>query len=232
MMHAVPCLGNQRVRELARGGASYAGDIQNGGRDTIFIWVRGIGLARFAKCSGGRAGCLSLLASVAACMVLATPVFATPIFQQVIAEPKGTGASDSAAVMRRLRRDVDRLVAMDFRDVAALDSLLKTTLGPIQARDGMAVRVGSNGLLADIAIRNIELRSAQEDRSRTTLVMEVWPSRVFFNDEAWTDAFPYPPHPDAPGSRAYRLLRVGTTRVIIGLTEDQLHVSYITISKI
>ncbi|PPT76477.1 hypothetical protein XaplCFBP3122_09065 [Xanthomonas arboricola pv. populi] len=60
--------------------------------------------------------------------------------------------------------------------------------------------------------------------------MEGWPSRVLFDDAAWADAFPYPPHPDAPGSRAYRLLQVGTTRVVIGLTEDQLHVSYITIS--
>ncbi|CAG2084324.1 hypothetical protein XCY_000610 [Xanthomonas euroxanthea] len=177
-------------------------------------------------------GCaVSLLVSMAACLILAAPVSGTPVFQQAVVASGSRAQPEAPDVMRRLRQDIDRLVITDFKDIATLDSLLTTRLGPIQSRDGMAVRVGSNGLLAGIAVRNIELRGAQEDRSRTTLVIEVLPSRVLFDDAAWADALPYPPHPDAPGSRAYRLLQVGTTRVVIGLTEDQLHVSYITVSK-
>lgn len=133
--------------------------------------------------------------------------------------------------MERLKHDVDHLAGIQFQDIAALNAGLSTRLSPIRLRDEVSVRTGEGGSLAGIALRSVELRSAQDDPSHATLVLEFPSSSLVFEDAPWPDAVLYPPRPDAPDSSAYWLLKTDSTTLVFGLARDQKHLSYISISK-
>ncbi|WP_282244043.1 hypothetical protein [Stenotrophomonas sp. PS02300] len=133
--------------------------------------------------------------------------------------------------MDRLRHDVDQLIETPFDDIAAVDALLGSQLGPVGSDDQLNVRKADAGAIAGISLRSIELRSARDDPRHATLLMSVEPSALMMTDAPWPAAVLYPPRPDAPDSNAYWSLQTGGATVIVGLGPDQVHVSYVSISK-
>ncbi|MCF8825069.1 hypothetical protein [Xanthomonas campestris] len=132
----------------------------------------------------------------------------------------------------RLKQDVDRLIATDFQDVSALSTQLQAQFGPRQLDGERELRVSEQGVLAGEKVRRVEFINATDDPSRGKLVIDFSPPGPDFIESPWVDAIPYPPRPDARDSRAYWEMTVNGTKVIFGLTEDQSHLSYISISKL
>ncbi|MGH8036720.1 MAG: hypothetical protein ACREPD_03170 [Stenotrophomonas sp.] len=139
--------------------------------------------------------------------------------------------SRSESVMDRLKQDVDRLLNTRFDDVEALDRQLGSQLGPVRQEGQFNVRHAQGGNIAGAALEGMELRSAQDDPSHATLVLELAPSGLAMEDAPWPAAVLYPPRPDAPESTAHWSLQVGNASVVFGLAPDQVHVRYISISK-
>ncbi|MEA9563442.1 MULTISPECIES: hypothetical protein [unclassified Xanthomonas] len=132
----------------------------------------------------------------------------------------------------RLKQDVDRLIATDFQDVAAVSTQLQAQFGPRQLDAERELRVSEQGVLADEKLQRVEFINATDDPSRGKLVIDFSPPGPSFVEAPWVDAIPYPPRPDARDSRAYWEMTVNGTKVIFGLTEDQSHLSYISINKL
>lgn len=139
--------------------------------------------------------------------------------------------SKSENTMDRLKRDVDRLLSTPFDDVQALNVHLQAQLGPVQPHGQTDVRKAQGGTLAGIALKDIELRSAQDDPGHATLLLDLGSSELALQDPPWPAAVLYPPRPDAPDSNAYWSIQMGGASVIIGLAPDQTHVRYISIGK-
>ncbi len=138
----------------------------------------------------------------------------------------------SKDVTERLKQDVDRLIATDFQDSAAISTQLQTQFGPRQVDGERELRVSEGGILAGERLQRVEFSNAVDDPSRGKLVIDFSPPGPAFVNAPWEDAIPYPPRPDAPGSRAYWVMTLDGAKVTFGLTEDQSHLSYISINKL
>nr|WP_243840312.1 hypothetical protein [Xanthomonas cannabis] len=123
------------------------------------------------------------------------------------------------------------MIATDFQDSAAISAQLHTQLGPPQLDGERELRVSESGVLAGEKLQRVEFSNATDDPSRGKLLIDFSPPGPTFVHAPWADAMPYPPRPDAPDSRAYWVMMVDRTKVTFGLTEDQAHLSYISITK-
>ncbi|ASK98635.1 hypothetical protein KWH01_02895 [Xanthomonas campestris pv. merremiae] len=177
-----------------------------------------------------RAALLSI-ALLALCTFHAGCAPSTPRDQSAVAAAKPSVETRSKDVTERLKQDVDRLIATDFQDVAALNAQLQTQFGPGEQQDAMVVRRGEGGALAGTALKRIELRSTRDAPAHATLVLDFSSPGPKFEGMPSPDASLYPPRPDASGSRAYWSMQTETATVIFGLSEDQSSLSYVTISK-
>lgn len=171
------------------------------------------------------------IALLALCTFHAGCAPSTPRDQSAAAAAKPSVETRSKDVTERLKQDVDRLIATDFQDVAALNAQLQTQFGPGEPQDAMVVRRGEGGALAGAALKHIELRSTQDAPSHATLVLDFSLPGPKLEGMPSPDASLYPPRPDASGSRAYWSMHTETATVIFGLSEDQSSLSYVTISK-
>ncbi len=166
------------------------------------------------------------------CSFHAGCALSTPRDQPAAAAAKSSIETRSKDVTERLKQDVDRLIATDFQDVSALSTQLQAQFGPRQLDGERELRVSEQGVLAGEKVRRVEFINATDDPSRGKLVIDFSPPGPDFMESPWVDAIPYPPRPDARDSRAYWEMTVNGTKVIFGLTEDQSHLSYISISKL
>ncbi len=176
----------------------------------------------------------TLLASalLALCTLHAGCAPSTPRDQLAIAAAKPSVETRSKDVTERLKQDVDRLIATDFQDVAAVSTQLQAQFGPRHLDGERELRVSEQGVLAGEKVQRVEFINATDDPSRGKLVIDFSPPGPSFVEAPWVDAIPYPPRPDARDSKAYWEMEVGGAKVIFGLTEDQSHLSYISISKL
>ncbi|WP_244242873.1 hypothetical protein [Xanthomonas citri] len=172
------------------------------------------------------------IALLALCTLHAGCAPSTPRDQLAIAAAKPSSETRSKDVTERLKQDVDRLIATDFQDVAAVSTQLQAQFGPRHLDGERELRVSEQGVLAGKKVRHVEFINATDDPSRGKLVIDFSPPGPSFMESPWVDAIPYPPRPDARDSRAYWEMTVNGTKVIFGLTEDQSHLSYISISKL
>ncbi|MBB3797597.1 hypothetical protein LN461_16570 [Xanthomonas arboricola] len=172
------------------------------------------------------------IALLALCTFHAGCAPSTPRDQLAIAAAKPSAETRSKDVTERLKQDVDRLIATDFQDVAAVSTQLQAQFGPRHLDGERELRVSEQGVLAGEKVQHVEFISATDDPSRGKLVIDFSPPGPGFKESPWVDAIPYPPRPDARDSRAYWEMTVKGTKVIFGLTEDQSHLSYISISKL
>lgn len=172
------------------------------------------------------------IALLALCTFHAGCAPSTPRDQLDIAAAKPSAETRSKDVTERLKQDVDRLIATDFQDVAAVGTQLQAQFGPRQLDGEIELRVSEQGVLAGEKVQRVEFINAIDDPSRGKLVIDFSSPGPGFMESPWVDAIPYPPRPDALDSRAYWEMTVNGTKVIFGLTEDQSHLSYISISKI
>ena len=109
------------------------------------------------------------------CTFHAGCALSTPRDQPAVAAAKSSIETRSKDVTERLKQDVDRLIATDFHDIAALNAQLQTQLGPGESQDVMVIRAGVSGVLAGGALKRIELRSNQHAPSHATLVLDFLP---------------------------------------------------------
>ncbi|MFL7958626.1 hypothetical protein ACKAWT_19725 [Xanthomonas vasicola] len=172
------------------------------------------------------------IALLALCTLHAGCAPSTPRDQLAIAAAKPSSETRSKDVTERLKQDVDRLIATDFQDVADVSTQLQAQFGPRHLDGERELRVSEQGVLAGKKVRHVEFINATDDPSRGKLVIDFSPPGPIFMESPWVDAIPYPPRPDARDSRAYWEMTVNGTKVIFGLTEDQSHLSYISISKL
>ncbi|MBB4725487.1 hypothetical protein [Xanthomonas euvesicatoria] len=172
------------------------------------------------------------IALLALCTLHAGCASSTPRDQLAIAAAKPSSETRSKDVTERLKQDVDRLIATDFQDVTAVSTQLQAQFGPRHLDGERELRVSEQGVLAGKKVRHVEFINATDDPSRGKLVIDFSPPGPSFMESPWVDAIPYPPRPDARDSRAYWEMTVNGTKVIFGLTEDQSHLSYISISKL
>ena len=135
------------------------------------------------------------------------------------------------AATERFLRELDLLADSSFADIDALDQRLGTRLVAAASEDSLTVRRGEQGSLADVAIRTIELRAATDVPSHATLIIDIGAPGLVLREAPWTGAVLNPPHPDAPGSRAYWSFQTGRSTIVLGLASDQMHVSYVSIRQ-
>lgn len=134
--------------------------------------------------------------------------------------------------MERIKQSVDRLADTRFDDIAAVNAQLHAQLGAAQPKDGFDVRVSDSGVLGDIPVSGIELRSATDDASHATLLLRFPAPGVPLADVPWPNAVLYPPRPDAVDSTAYWSVDAANdTQVILGLSPDQTRLTHVTIRK-
>ncbi|APP76425.1 hypothetical protein [Xanthomonas vesicatoria] len=168
---------------------------------------------------------------LALCTFHAGCASSTPRDQSAVAAAKPSVETRRKDVTERLKQDVDRLIATDFQDSAAISAQLHTQLGPLQLDGERELRVSESGVLAGEKLQRVELSNATDDPSRGKLLIDFSPPGPTFGHAPWPDTMPYPPRPDAPDSRAYWVMTVDGKKVTFGLTEDQSHLSYISINK-
>lgn len=172
------------------------------------------------------------IALLALCTFHAGCAPSTPRDQLAVAAAKPSTETRSKDVTERLKQDVDRLIATGFQDVAAVGTQLQAQFGPRHLDGERELRVSEQGMLAGEKVQRVEFINATDDPSRGKLVIDFSPPGPNFVEAPWVDAVPYPPRPDARDSRAYWEMAVNGTKVIFGLTEDQSHLSYISISRL
>ncbi|MCC4609767.1 hypothetical protein [Xanthomonas campestris] len=172
------------------------------------------------------------IALLALCTFHAGCALSTPRDQSAVAAAKPPVETRSKDVTERLKQDVDRLIATDFLDVAAVGTQLQARFGPRHLDGERELRVSEQGMLAGEEVQRVEFINATDDPSRGKLVIDFSPPGPSFVEAPWVEAVPHPPRPDARDSRAYWEMTVNGTKVIFGLTEDQSHLSYISISKL
>ncbi|CAD0359805.1 hypothetical protein CFBP2533_43950 [Xanthomonas hortorum pv. pelargonii] len=167
-----------------------------------------------------------------ACTLHSGCVSSTPRSHSAVAATKPPSETRSKDVTERLKQDLDRLIGTDFRDIAAISAQLHTQLRPTQSDGERELQVSESGTLAGEKLQRIELSNTTGNPSQGKLVIDFFPPGPAFADAPWVDAVPYPPRPDAPDSRAYWVMKVDGAKVTFGLTQDQSHLSYISINKL
>lgn len=133
--------------------------------------------------------------------------------------------------MERFKNDIERLTTARFSDVDALSELLHTRLGEPTRQGLRNERTAERGMLGDLELRNIKLRSAADDPAHARLIFEVAPPSIALDEIIWEDSTIDPPHPDAPDSRAYWSARVNGAEVVLGLAADNVTLTYVSISQ-
>lgn len=133
--------------------------------------------------------------------------------------------------MERFKNDIERLSSVRFDDVDALSKQLHTHLGEPTRQELMHERTAERGVLGDLELRNIKLRSAADDPAHARLIFEVAPPSIALDEIIWEDATIDPPHPDAPDSRASWSARVNGAKVVLGLAADNVTLTYVSISQ-
>jgi len=133
--------------------------------------------------------------------------------------------------MERFKNDIERLTTVRFSDVDALSELLRTRLGEPTRQGLRNERTGERGMLGDLEVRNITLRSDADNPALARLTFDVAPPGVALEGIIWEDSTIDPPHPDAPGSRAYWSAQVNGARVVLELAPDQKTLTHVLISQ-
>lgn len=139
--------------------------------------------------------------------------------------------SGSEAGMERFKKEVEQLAAIRFDDPEAVGRQLKTQLGAATRDNVHEERSAERGMLGDLSILNIKLRSASDNPAHATLTFDIAPPSVVVGNVLWEDSIPYPARPDASGSRPYWSTRVSGSEVILGLESDGTTLNYISISQ-
>ncbi len=139
--------------------------------------------------------------------------------------------SGSETGMERFKNDIERLSSVRFDDVDALSKQLHTHLGEPTRQELMHERTAERGVLGDLELRNIKLRSAADDPAHARLIFEVAPPSIALDEIIWEDSTIDPPHPDAPDSRASWSAQVNGAKVVLGLAADNVTLTYVSISQ-
>lgn len=139
--------------------------------------------------------------------------------------------SGSETGMERFKNDIERLSSVRFDDVDSLSKQLHTRLGEPTRQDLMDERTAERGMLGDLEVRSIKLRSAADDSAHARLIFEVAPPSIALDEIIWEDSTLYPPHPDAPGSRPYWSAQVNGAELVLGLAADNVTLTYVSISQ-
>ncbi len=139
--------------------------------------------------------------------------------------------SGSEIGMERFKNDIERLSSVRFDDVDALNEQLHTHLGEPTRQDVMDERIAEHGMLGDLEVRNIRLRSAADDPALANLIFEIAPPSIALKEIIWENSTKHPPRPDAPGSRPYWSAQVNDAKVVLGLDSDNVTLTYISISQ-
>lgn len=133
--------------------------------------------------------------------------------------------------MERFKNDIERLSSVRFDDVDALSKQLHTRLGEPTRQGLRNERTAERGLLGDLEVRNITLRSDADNPALARLTFDVAPPSIALDEIIWEDSTIYPPHPDAPGSRAYWSAPVNGAKVVLELAPDQKTLTHVLISQ-
>ena len=133
--------------------------------------------------------------------------------------------------MERFKNDIERLSSVRFDDVDALNKQLHTHLGEPTRQDVMDERIAEHGMLGDLEVRNIRLRSAADDPALANLIFEIAPPSIALEEIIWENSTKHPSRPDAPGSRPYWSAQVNDAKVVLGLDADNVTLTYISISQ-
>lgn len=133
--------------------------------------------------------------------------------------------------MERFKNDIERLTSVRFDDVDALNEQLHTHLGEPTRQRLRSERIAERGMLGDLEIRNITLRSALDDPAHAKLAFDVVPPSIALEEIIWEDSTIEPPHPDAPDSRPYWTARVNGVEVVLGLALDNVTLTRVVISQ-
>ncbi|MEN5285840.1 hypothetical protein ABE494_07790 [Stenotrophomonas lactitubi] len=133
--------------------------------------------------------------------------------------------------MERFKNDIERLISVRFDDVDALNEQLHTHLGEPTRQGLRDERIAERGMLGDLEVRNIKLRSAADDPAHANLIFEVALPSIALEEIIWEDSIVNPPHPDAPGSRPYWSAQVNGAKVVLGLAADNVTLTYVSIRQ-
>lgn len=133
--------------------------------------------------------------------------------------------------MERFKNDIERLISVRFDDVDALNEQLHTHLGEPTRQGLRDERIAERGMLGDLEVRNIKLRSAADSTAHANLIFEVAPPSIALEDVNWEDPIVNPPHPDASGSRPYWSGQVNGAEVVLGLAADNVTLTYVSIRQ-
>ena len=162
---------------------------------------------------------------LAACSIAAPPRPSDHLNQ------RQTIKSGSEAGMERFKNDIERLSSVRFDDVDALSELLHTRLGEPARQDLMDERIAERGMLGDLEVRNIRLRSAADNPALANLIFDIAPPSIALEEMIWENSTKHPPRPDAPGSRPYWTAQVNDAQVVLGLAADNVTLTYISIRQ-
>ncbi|QDL26408.1 hypothetical protein [Stenotrophomonas maltophilia] len=133
--------------------------------------------------------------------------------------------------MERFKNDIERLISVRFDDVDALNEQLHTHLGAPTRQGLRDERIAERGMLGDLEVRNIKLRSAADDPAHANLIFEVAPPSIALEEVSWEGSIVNPPHPDASGSRPYWSAQVNGAEVVLGLAADNVTLTYVSIRQ-
>ncbi|WP_340570921.1 hypothetical protein [Stenotrophomonas sp. G106K1] len=139
--------------------------------------------------------------------------------------------SGSEIGTERFKNDIERLASVRFDDVDALNEQLHTHLGAPTRQGLRDERTAERGRLGDLEVRNITLRSDVDNPALAKLTFDVAPPSIALEEIIWEDSTIEPPHPDAPGSRAYWSAQVNGVKVVLQLAPDQKTLTHVLISQ-
>jgi len=184
------------------------------------------GLRRRAWVAGYR--CLTI--TIAALVLSACSSGAPPALSHHLNQRQSIKSGIETGI-ERFKNDVERLTSVRFDDVDALNEQLHTHLGEPTRQGLRDERIAERGMLGDLEVRNITLRSPADDPAHANLIFEVVPPSIVLKEIIWEDSTLYPPHPDAPDSRPYRSVQVNSATVVLGLASDNVTLTYVSIRQ-
>lgn len=168
------------------------------------------------------------LTTVIAALVLPACSSGAPPTPSYHLDQRQSVKSGSDIGMERFKNDIERLISVRFDDVDALNEQLHTHLGAPTRQGLRDERIAERGMLGDLEVRNIKLRSAADDPAHANLIFEVAPPSIALEEVSWEGSIVNPPHPDASGSRPYWSAQVNGAEVVLGLAADNVTLTYVS----
>lgn len=169
--------------------------------------------------------CLFLAVSVS----VITACSSGPSALSIQANEGRSTAPQAAAPGELFKTEIERLVVMRLADPDVVGKQLQTHLGQVTGDGAWEERAAERGMLGDLEIENIALRSSAADPDRATLRFDVVSPGIELDRSLWEDAVPYPARPDASGSRPYWAAKVRGVQVYLGLDVDHTTLEHVTI---